>query len=207
MKKKVFITGGSSGIGEYLSEQLQSNCEVLVTSRSPSKIPETTYYLCDLRDENQISDLVHKISKENIDIFILNAGLGYFGKFSEISLEQEKEMFQVNFWANMVFIKKLLPLVSDTTKFIFVWSVAGKSLFLWWAGYQSSKFALRWFVWSLRKELGNRVFLINPKIVDTNFHKNNQNFANDYKKTALSDILEAVENIIDDKQDQWEIDL
>lgn len=129
MKKKVFITGGSSGIGEYLSEQLQSNCEVLVTSRSPSKIPETTYYLCDLCDENQISDLVHKISKENIDIFIFNAGLGYFGKFSDISLDQEQEMLQVNFWANMVFMKKLLPLVSDTTKFIFVGSVAGKSLF------------------------------------------------------------------------------
>lgn len=120
MKKKVFITGGSSGIGEYLSEQLQSNCEVLVTSRSPSKIPEITYYPCDLRDEHQISDLVQKILKQDIDIFIFNAGLGYFGNFSEISLEQEKEMWQVNFWANMVFMKELLPLVSDKTKFIFV---------------------------------------------------------------------------------------
>jgi hypothetical protein len=49
--------------------------------------------------------------------------------------------------------------------------------------------------------------LINPKIVETNFHKNSQIIFDEYKKTALDDILAVVKNIIDGKQDQWEIDL
>lgn len=115
----------------------------------------------------------------------------------------------------MVFVKYLFPKISEKTQFIFVWSVAGKSLFAGGAGYQASKFWLRWFVGSLRKEIGNRVFLINPKIVETNFHKNRlpkgirsaQIIFDEYKKTALDDILAVVKNIIDDKQENREIDL
>jgi len=55
--------------------------------------------------------------------------------------------------------------------------------------------------------MGNRVFLINPKIVETNFHKNNLIIFDEYKKTALDDILAVVRNIIDGKQEQREIDL
>lgn len=81
MKKKVFISGGSSGIGEYLANNLIANCEVYTASRSPSKNPEITYFPCDLRDDQQIIDLTQKLSKLEIDVFILNAGIGYFGDF------------------------------------------------------------------------------------------------------------------------------
>jgi len=207
MKKKVFISGGSSGIGEYLANNLLANCEVYTASRSPSKNPEIIYFPCDLRDDQQIIDLAQKLSKLEIDVFVFNAGIWYFGDYWSVSLTQEKEMLQVNLRANMLFVKYLLPKVSPKTQFIFVWSVAGKNLFLGGAWYQASKFWLRWFVGSLRKEIGKRVFLINPKIVETNFHKNSQIIFDEYKKTALDDILAVVKNIIDGKQDQWEIDL
>lgn len=207
MTKKIFITGGSSGIGEYVANNLLANCEVFTASRSPSKHPEITFFPCDLRDDQQIISLAGKLSKLDIDVFIFNAGIWYFGDFSAVSLQQEKEMLQVNFWANILFMKELLPLVSEKAQFIFVWSVAGKTLFSGWTGYQASKFALRGFVWSLRKELGNRCFLINPKIVETNFHKNTQIILNEYKKTTLQDIFVVVQFIIDGKQKQWEIDI
>ncbi|MDD3262832.1 MAG: SDR family NAD(P)-dependent oxidoreductase [Candidatus Absconditabacteria bacterium] len=207
MKKKVFISGGSSGIGEYVANNLLANCEVYTASRSPSKNPGITYFSCDLRDDQQIIDLTEKLSNLEIDVFVFNAGIGYFGDFGSLTLEQEKEMLQVNLRANMLFVKYLLPKVSTKTQFIFVGSVAGKTLFSGGAGYQASKFGLRGFVGSLRKEIGKRVFLINPKIVETNFHKNSQIIFDEYKKTALDDILAVVRNIIDNKQDQWEIDL
>ncbi len=207
MKKKVFISGGSSGIGEYVANNLLANCEVYTASRSPSKNPEITYFPCDLRDDQQIIDLAQKLSNLEIDVFVFNAGIGYFGGFWSLTLEQEKEMLQVNLWANMIFVKQLLSNVSERTQFIFVWSVAGKSLFAGWTWYQASKFWLRWFAGSLRKEIGNRVFLINPKIVETNFHKNSQIVFDEYKKTALDDILAVVKNIINGKQEQREIDL
>lgn len=207
MKKKVFISGGSSGIGEYVANNLLANCEVYTASRSPSKHPEIIFFPCDLRDDQQIISLAEKLSKLDINVFIFNAGIGYFGDFWSISLQQEKEMLQVNLWANMVFMNYLLPKVSEKAQFIFIWSVAGKTLFSGGAWYQASKFWLRGFVGSLRKELGNRVFLINPKIVETNFHKNNQTSFDEYKKTNLQDILEAVQDGIDWKLPQWEIDL
>ena len=207
MKKKIFISGGSSGIGEYVANNLLANCEVYTASRSPSKNPEITYFPCDFRDDQQIIDLTEKLSNLEIDVFVFNAGIWYFGDFWSLTLEQEKEMIQVNLWANIIFVKQLLPKISEKVKFIFVWSVAGKSLFAGGAWYQASKFWLRWFVGSLRKEMGNRVFLINPKIVETNFHKNNLIIFDEYKKTALDDILAVVRNIIDGKQEQREIDL
>ena len=155
MKKKVFISGGSSGIGEYLANNLLANYEVYTASRSPSKNSEITYFPCDLRDDQQIIDLAQKLSKLEIDIFVFNAGIWYFGDFWSVSLDQEKEMLQVNLWANMVFVKNLLSKISDKVKFIFIWSVSGKTLFSGGAWYQASKFALRWFVWSLKKEIWN----------------------------------------------------
>lgn len=75
MKKKVFISGGSSGIGEYLANNLLANCEVYTASRSPSKNPEIIYFPCDLRDDQQIIDLAQKLSKLEIDVFVFNAGI------------------------------------------------------------------------------------------------------------------------------------
>jgi NAD(P)-dependent dehydrogenase (short-subunit alcohol dehydrogenase family) len=92
-------------------------------------------------------------------------------------------------------------------RFYFCWKCSGKSLFSWGAGYQASKFALRGFVGSLRKELGGRCFLINPKIVETDFHKNNQIAISGYKKTALEDIIWQFKIFFDGKSDSWEIDL
>lgn len=120
MKKKIFITGGSSGIGEYLANNLLANCEVYTASRSPSKNPEITYFPCDLRDDQQVIALAHKLFPFDIDIFVLNAGVGYFGNYVSLSLEQEKEMIQVNLWANMLLVKYLLPKVSEKTQFVFL---------------------------------------------------------------------------------------
>ena len=120
MKKKIFITGGSSGIGEYVANNLLANCEVFTASRSPSKNPEITYFPCDFRDDQQVISLAEHLSTLEIDVFVFNAGIGYFGEYSKIPLLKEKEMLQVNLWANMLFVKQLLPFVSENTQFIFI---------------------------------------------------------------------------------------
>jgi len=205
--KNLFITGVSSGIGEYIAQKFVDKFEVYWISRNLPKNEKIKYWKCDLNDDQQIVALAQKISKLEIDVFIFNAGIWYFGEYNTVSLENEKEMLQVNLWANMVFIKNLLPKVSEKTKFIFIWSISSKNLFSGGVGYQVSKFWLRWFVWSLSKEYKNRFFLINPKIVDTNFHKNSQVKFDEYKKTALKDVYKAVKNIIDWNQTNRETDL
>ena len=158
MTKKIFISGASSGIGKYLADNLLTNYQLFTASRSPSIHPEITHYITDFRDDAQIISLANHLSKAEIDLFILNAGIGYFDNFTEISSEQDKEMIQVNLRANIFLIKRLLSMISSKAKLVFIGSVAGKSFFSSWATYQASKFGLRWFVWSLRKEIKNPCF-------------------------------------------------
>ena len=53
-----------------------------------------------------------------------------------------------------------------------------------------------------------QIHLINPKIVDTPFHKDScisKNHA--YEKTNINSILKTIENIIEKKEKKFEIDL
>ena len=65
--------------------------------------------------------------------------------------------------------------------------------------YQASKFWLRGFAWALKNELKDKkIFIINPKILETNFHKNSSVFipTDKEKITSLESIFEVVENIL-----------
>lgn len=76
--------------------------------------------------------------------------------------------------------------------------------------YQASKFWLRGFAWALKNELKDKkVFIINPKILETNFHKNSSVFipTDKEKITSLESIFEVVENILKNKETRFEIDL
>jgi short-subunit dehydrogenase len=54
-------------------------------------------------------------------------------------------------------------------------SICGKKSFKFGASYGASKFGIRGFAMQLKNELSSiSVHLINPKIVDTNFHKNSK---------------------------------
>lgn len=53
-----------------------------------------------------------------------------------------------------------------------------------------------------------KIHLINPKIVDTPFHKNDFVTKNStYTHTNIEDILKTIENIINKKEKKFEIDL
>ena len=60
--------------------------------------------------------------------------------------------------------------------------------------------------WGIKKEW-KKVFLINPKIVDTDFHKNKIDLEKRFEETSLESILQTVNNIISGEEQKFEIDL
>jgi short-subunit dehydrogenase len=117
-------------------------------------------------------------------------------------------MLMLNLYSNIVLTKQLLPFFTTKSKLIYIWSIASKKFMKYGAWYQASKFWLRWFVWALRNELKQKVFLLNPQYVDTPFFENMRiEPEGKYKETLVSDILLTIQNILSSKETRFEIDL
>lgn len=207
--KNILITWVSFGIGNYLANNLTKDYNIYGISRRDPNIDWLNFCSVDLKDNSQIKKNIDSIKNIDFDTVIFNAWVWFFDKFQNVEDEEIIETFQINILANIFLLKELLKFISPKTKLIFIWSIAGKKFFKYWSIYQASKFALRWFVWSIRNELKNKVFLINPQFVDTsNFYKNYRiELTWKFKETKVEDIFETVSNILNWKENRFEIDL
>jgi hypothetical protein len=68
---------------------------------------------------------------------------------------------------------------------------------------------LRGFAMNLKNEYPKlQIHLLNPKIIDTWFHKNsNVEIVGKYQATSLESIWEVIQNIFEKKEKRFEIDL
>ena len=162
---------------------------------------------CDLAKKKEIENFVRSLPEDlKLDVLILNAWVGIFWNFEDNSLEDYEQVINVNLLANIRLLKLLEKHIHKKTKIIFIGSIIWKKFMKWASVYQASKFWLRGLAWWLKTEW-KKVFIINPKIVDTDFHKNKVCINPKWEKTSLESIYEAVSNIILWKENRFEIDL
>jgi short-subunit dehydrogenase len=194
---KILITGHSKWIWKYLSSDLEKNHEVFWFSRS-------NWF--DLRKKEIFQKIKENIWEDVLDVLILNAWIWEFWNFEDIDLNNLEDIINLNLLANIRLLKTLQYNIKKETKIIFVWSIISKKFMKWASVYQASKFWLRWLAWWLKNEW-KKVFLINPKIVNTDFHKWKIELDKRFTETKLEDILITVENIINWNEKRFEIDL
>ena len=192
----IFLTWDSSGIGKFVYEKLSKKYNVFWVSR-------TGQYKFDLTKKEEIEKLTYKFKDNQFDVLVLNAWIWYFWKFKDGDIETYEKIMNLNLFANIELLQKLN--YTEKVKIIFIWSIISKKFMKWATVYQASKFGLRGFAWWLKQEW-YRVHIINPKIVDTNFHPQNMNLSQ-FPQTKLEDIYQVIENIIDWKEKRFEIDL
>lgn len=195
--QNILITWTTSWIWKYLEDNLKENNTIFSFSRSNG---------FDLTKTKTFEKIKETIWNTRLDTLILNAGIWEFWNFESIELEKMENIINLNLLANIRILKTLENNIDKNTKIIFIGSIISKKFMKYASVYQASKFGLRWFAWWLKKEW-KKVFLINPKIVDTDFHKNKIELQNNFAKTSLDSILNTLKNIISWNEQKFEIDL
>ena len=190
MKKTVFITGTTSGIGKACAEKFAANdFDLVITGRREELLIELkeqlqkkygvdiTTLCFDVQDKAAVFNAVdHLRADKNIDILINNAGLA-LGKepFDTADMDDWETMMQTNVNGLLYMSRALMPfIIKARGQVINIGSIAGKEIYENGNVYCASKFAVDAITRSMRIDLlkhGIKVSSISPGAVETEFSK------------------------------------
>lgn len=209
--KTAVVTGASSGIGREISLILMKNgYKVYGFGRNFTKTRiESEYFipvLCDVTDIAELCTKVTKIiSKENIDMLVNNAGVGYYGPHEELNTRKIHDMVVTNLEVPMVLTQLLLRELKKNAGFIInISSVTANKSNTHGCAYGATKAGLSSFSHSLFDEVrkyGVKVVTIQPDMTKTNFYRNADFTEGDSDDTYImpEEVAEAVEFIINQR--------
>lgn len=185
-EKTILITGASSGIGKAVVYNLaQKNCRLAICSRNEHKLNEIRNDLssinnkilpvkCDVAIKDSVDNAHSRIISEfgEIDIAILNSGIGKTGTPETFNSKDAEDIINTNLLGIVYWIEKILPqmLLRKDGIIAGVSSLADNRGFSGSGFYTSSKAAVSIFLEGLRIELkkkGISVFTIKPGFVRT----------------------------------------
>ncbi len=185
------VTGSTRGIGFAIAKALlKANVNVTISSLHPKNVKRTVTSLaktsvtkvvgkaCDVREPDQVRQLIHFCVKElgGIDILINNAGIGIFETVEEFDMQQWRSVIETNL--NGVFYGCHFAIPEMKKRgggfIINISSLAAKNAFAKGAAYNASKFAVTGLSEALMQEVRHdniRVAYIMPGSVDTRFNR------------------------------------
>jgi len=185
MKKTIFITGASSGIGKATSLLFASKgWNVIATMRSTEKEKELSLLNGILLLEADVTDIA-SISQAldqgiqkfgQVDVLLNNAGYGQQGIFEAVGPEKIRQQFEVNVFGLMETTRAILPHFRSrkTGTIINITSGVGRVTVPLVSIYAASKFAVEGFSESLSYELDSqniKVKIVEPGYVATPFYQ------------------------------------
>lgn len=179
MKKTIFITGATSGVGLLVAKRcIEAGHTVYATGRNASTL-KTLRDLgaiaieADLRDVTSIPYVCAQLPP--LDVVIFSAGVGTFKTAATLAHTEIDAMLDVNVRAPMHFVRAIAHTMPRGSQFIFIGSQAGKVPTPKASVYAATKFAIVGYVNGLRMELekeGIAVSAIHPGPIDTPFIDN-----------------------------------
>lgn len=169
--KKILITGGSSGLGhELINELLKNNNKVYHLGRFIEKKKNLKSIICELEN---IKDIKKKLKKlldiRKIDYIILNAAvLGEIKKIINVKFKELEKVFRINFFSNKEILDYLFLNKIKTKLIVAISSGAALKPKLGWYSYCSSKSAFKFLIDSYAVEEPTRKFVnISPGLIKT----------------------------------------
>lgn len=186
--KVCLITGASRGIGAALARELApAGARLALFARSKDDLDkisqeaqargaETLALTGDVRRPEEVRAAVERAVSHfgGLDVVIANAGVGSQGFFLDFSLDDFREVMEVNFFGVLHTIYAALPHLRQRqdARLGILSSVAGKLPFPTGSAYSASKFALHGLGEALRTEEeiigGPKVTMLCPGYVATN---------------------------------------
>jgi len=193
--KKVFITGGSSGIGKSAAKMLAAwGADVAIAARGQQRLDETLAELealgegtchavsLDVSDREAVADAADEVldALGGLDVLINNAGIAHPGYVDEISDDVFDAMMDVNYFGVVNVTRAFLPHfeAQGHGHICNVSSTLGFMGCFGYTAYAASKYAITGFSECLRQELVTKnigVSVVYPPDTDTpQFHAENE---------------------------------
>ncbi|KFO76797.1 Corticosteroid 11-beta-dehydrogenase isozyme 1, partial [Cuculus canorus] len=167
-RKRVIVTGASTGIGEQMAYHLaRMEAHLLLTARTEAKLQKvveqclklgaaSAYYVSGSMEDTTFAEMVVKEAENTwggLDMLILNhIGETYFNYFNG-DVKEVRKLLEVNFLSFVAMTASALPMLKESEgNIVVVSSMAGKVGSPFTAPYSATKFALDGFYSSLRHE-------------------------------------------------------
>jgi short-subunit dehydrogenase len=163
------VTGAASGIGRATALALaRRGCALALVDRNAEGLGETarsaeahgvrvTEHVMDVSDADAIAALPEAVVEAHgrVTVLVNCAGVALAGRFEELSMEEFRWLFEINFFAVVGFTKAFLPHLqwAEAAHIANVSSLFGIIAPAEQTAYVASKFAVRGFSESLRHEL------------------------------------------------------
>jgi dehydrogenase/reductase SDR family member 7B len=185
--KVIWITGASSGIGEYLAYAFHNEgARLILSSRRPGELGRVRENCngdkshihilpLDLTDMESHTDVVeHAIELYGrVDMLLNNGGVSQRGLAHETNMDVIRQVMEINFFGTINLTRQLLPhmIEKKSGHIVVMSSVVGKFGTRLRSTYAASKHALHGWFDSLRQEISVHnidVTLVCPGFVKTN---------------------------------------
>ncbi len=193
--KKVFITGGSSGIGKSMALLAAGyGADVAIVARGQARLDETLAelnkigkgkyfaYSLDISDEEQVKKITKLALQDlgGLDVLVNNAGVAEPGYVQELKTDVFDAMMNINYFGTVHITRAFLPFLTEQQSghICNVSSVVGFMGVYGYTAYGASKFAVTGFSECLRQELlehNIEVSVVYPPDTDTpQWHAENE---------------------------------
>jgi NAD(P)-dependent dehydrogenase (short-subunit alcohol dehydrogenase family) len=182
MKKTIFITGASTGLGKATAQLFAAKgWNVIATMRHPEKDTDLqknaniSLLPLDVTSTNQIKSTIEKaIAMGDIDVVFNNAGYGLVGPFEGVTDDQLLTQINTNLLGVMRVTQAFIPhfRAKKSGLFISTTSIGGLLAFPFNSVYHATKWALEGWSESLSFELkafGIGVKTVSPGGISTDF--------------------------------------
>jgi short-subunit dehydrogenase len=210
MKQRIWIVGGSSGIGlELVKKWLQKGIYVITSARKASSTRELLTLKQIYEEQLQIVDIdvtsTESVKKavpqawkrfEGIDIWFYNAAVYEVMSTEDWNVEYFEAMMQINYMGAVRVMSELLPYFERKGEGRWIWNASLSSYFglPLGGGYSAPKAALLNLAESLQPELN--VKGIELQVINHGFVKTRLTQKNSFDMPELMTPEEAAENII-----------
>lgn len=221
MKKIIFITGATSGIGKASAEKFaKNNYDLIITGRRNDKLEELSEKLkniynievlilnFDVRDKVAVKSVISSMPDKwkKIDVLLNNAGLAVgLEKIQNGKIEDWETMIDTNFKGLLFVSHEIIPLLIKNKKghIINIGSTAAKAVYEKGNVYCATKFAVDALSKTMRVDLlnhGIKVTQVSPGAAETEFSivrfkgdkTQAKNAYNGYKPLTAKDIAESI---------------